>query len=220
MVNYSELLKVAAPETIVVITALAVLGVDLLTMSGVELPARRTIGALICCVGCAAAVAWMLVMPENANFMHGMLVADPLTRLVKIALLALAVFTILLSVGTDFTTHVGEYFALVLMAAIGMMFLVSSEDILMIFISLELTSLSLYILTAFNKRNVKSAEAALKYFLFGGMAAAFTLFGLSLLYGIAGSTNLAGIARGVADKAVRTIGAGDGTSRLVMDPLL
>ena len=65
-----------------------------------------------------------------------------------------------------------------------MMFLVSAEDILMIFISLELTSLSLYILTAFNKHNVKSAEAALKYFLFGGMSAAFTLFGLSLLYGI------------------------------------
>ena len=60
----------------------------------------------------------------------------------------------------------------------------------MIFISLELTSLSLYILTAFNKRNIKSAEAALKYFLFGGMAAAFMLFGLSLIYGLSGSTNL------------------------------
>jgi NADH-quinone oxidoreductase subunit N len=64
----------------------------------------------------------------------------------------------------------------------------------MIFISLELTSLSLYILTAFNKRNVKSAEAALKYFLFGGMSAAFTLFGLSLLYGLSGATNLSRIA--------------------------
>src|SRR5947207_15625618 len=56
----------------------------------------------------------------------------------------------------------------------------------MILISLELTSLSLYILTACNKRNARSAEAALKYFLFGGMAAAFTLFGLSLLYGLTG----------------------------------
>src|SRR6185503_7698607 len=65
---------------------------------------------------------------------------------------------------------------------------------LMIFISLELTSLSLYILAAFNKRNIKSAEAALKYFLFGGMSAAFTLFGLSLVYGFAGTTNLAEIA--------------------------
>jgi NADH-quinone oxidoreductase subunit N len=61
-----------------------------------------------------------------------------------------------------------------------------------------LTSLSLYILTAFNKRNVKSAEAALKYFLFGGMAAAFTLFGLSLLYGLSGTTSLTGIAAAIS----------------------
>jgi NADH-quinone oxidoreductase subunit N len=109
----------------------------------------------------------------------------------------LTIFTVLLSIGTDFTVHVGEYFALVLLATIGMMFLVSSEDILMIFVSLELTSLSLYILTAFNKQNARSAEAALKYFLFGGMAAAFTLFGLSLLYGLSGATNLGQIAAAI-----------------------
>jgi NADH-quinone oxidoreductase subunit N len=72
----------------------------------------------------------------------------------------------------------------------------------MIFISLELTSLSLYILTAFNKRNVKSAEAALKYFLFGGMSAAFTLFGLSLLYGLSGATNLGQIAAALKGKGL------------------
>jgi NADH-quinone oxidoreductase subunit N len=120
-----------------------------------------------------------------------------LTQLVKSALLIITIFTLLISVETDFTSHIGEYFALILLAAIGMMFLVSSEDILMIFISLELTSLSLYILTAFNKRNVKSAEAALKYFLFGGMSAAFTLFGLSLLYGLSGATRLSEIAAGL-----------------------
>ena len=192
--NYLELLKLAAPETIVVVTALVVLAADLVTMRDLELRFRLLIGALISCVGCAAAIAWMLVLPEHANFLEGMLVVDPLTQLVKMAVLVLAIFTILISAETDFTTHVGEYFALVLLAAVGMMFLVSSEDILMIFISLELTSLSLYILTAFNKRNLKSAEAALKYFLFGGMSAAFTLFGLSLLYGLSGATNLGQIA--------------------------
>jgi len=158
---------------------------------------RRIIGGLIACVGCVAAIGWMLVMPEHANFFDGFLVLDPLTQLVKIALLIITIFTILISVESDFTSHIGEYFALILLGAIGMMFLVSSEDILMIFISLELTSLSLYILTAFNKRNVKSAEAALKYFLFGGMSAAFTLFGLSLLYGLSGATNLGQIAAAV-----------------------
>src|SRR5438445_9704704 len=116
--------------------------------------------------------------------------------------LVLASFTVLISIETDFTSHVGEYFALVLLAAVGMMFLVGSEDILMIFISLELTSLSLYILTAFNKRSLKSAEAALKYFLFGGMSAAFTLFGLSLLYGLSGATNLGQIAAALKGKGL------------------
>jgi NADH-quinone oxidoreductase subunit N len=192
--NYLELLKLAAPETIVVLTALAVLAADLLAMRGLDLRFRLLIGALISCAGCVAAIAWMLVLPQQTDFGPGLLVVNPLTQFLKVALLGLAIFTILISLEADFTTHAGEYFALVLLATLGMMFLVSSEDILMLFISLELTSLSLYILTAFDKRSPKSAEAALKYFLFGGLSAAFTLFGLSLLYGLSGSTNLTQIA--------------------------
>src|SRR6476659_10146205 len=93
-----------------------------------------------------------------------MLVSDPPNRVVKVAILLLP------------------------------MFMVSSDELLTIFAALELTSLSLYILTAFNKSSLPSAEAALKYFLFGGMSAAFTLFGLSLIYGLSGSTYLRPIA--------------------------
>src|SRR6266404_582779 len=200
--NYVELLKLAAPETVVVVTALVVLAADLVALRGLERRFRLLIGALISSVGCVAAVGWMLALPEHTNLLEGMLVIDPLTQLVKIAVLVLAIFTVLISIESDFTSHIGEYFALVLLAAVVMMFLVGSEDILMIFISLELTSLSLYILTAFNKRNLKSAEAALKYFLFGGMSAAFTLFGLSLLYGLSGSTNLAQIAASLKGKGL------------------
>ena len=75
-----------------------------------------------------------------------------------------------------------------------MMLLVSSENVLLIFLSLELLSLSLYVLSALNKRSSHSAEAALKYFLFGGTSAAFLLFGLSLLYGLSNSINLVQIA--------------------------
>src|SRR5437870_1090304 len=202
MVNYLELLELAAPETIVVITALLVLTADLLTLRELPVRFRLIIGAMISCVGCVAAIMWMVALPQHANFMAGMLVSDPLTQLIKSSLLVLTIFTLIISLDTSFTTHVGEYVALVLLATVGMMFLVSSEDILMIFISLELTSLSLYILTAFNKRQVKSAEAALKYFLFGGMAAAFTLFGLSLLYGLSGSTNLGQIAAALKGKGL------------------
>ena len=196
--SYLELLQLAAPETIVVLTALAVLTIDLTSTRGLVPRWRFMVGGLVACAGCMAAGVWMVVMPEHVNAMAGMLVVNPMTQLIKIALLVLTVFTVLISIESDFTTHVGEYLALILFATVGMMFLVSAEDILMIFVSLEMTSLSLYILTAFNKRNLKSAEAALKYFLFGGMAAAFLLFGLSLIYGLSGSTNLPAIAAALA----------------------
>jgi NADH-quinone oxidoreductase subunit N len=200
--NYLELLKLAAPETIVVVTALLVLAADLVAMRELEPRFRFLIGGMIACIGCVGGIVWMLISHTHENAFAGMLVVDPLTQFVKIGLLALTIFTILLSMDSDFTAHVGEYLALILLGAVGMMFLVSAEDILMIFISLELTSLSLYILAAFNKRDIKSAEASLKYFLFGGMSAAFTLFGLSLVYGLSGTTNLPEIATALAGKGL------------------
>ncbi len=192
--NYLELLKLAAPETILVLAALAVLAVDLLVMREEPVRNRFMMGAGVAGLGCVVALGWIIGIDQRGALFNGMLVVDPLTRLVKIALLALTIFTILISIERSFTSHVGEYLALILLATVGMMFMVSSEEILMIFLSLELTSLSLYILTAFHKESPHSAEAALKYFLFGGMAAAFTLFGLSLLYGLSGATNLKEIA--------------------------
>ncbi|MBI3881990.1 MAG: NADH-quinone oxidoreductase subunit N [Verrucomicrobia bacterium] len=192
--DYLQLLKLCAPETIVVVTALVVLFLDLAWLRTEPNRTRMTLAAMFTAAGCVAAFMWMLVVPEKASLLNGMLVVDPLTQLVKQSLLVLTLFTALLSIETTFTDHVGEFFALLLLATVGMMFLVSSEELLMIFVSLELTSLSLYILTAFNKHNSKSAEAALKYFLFGGMAAAATLFGMSLIYGLSGATNLRAIA--------------------------
>jgi NADH-quinone oxidoreductase subunit N len=200
-VSYTDLLKLALPETLLVLTAFVVLVADH-SMGDLDRRLRFILGGMITSVGCAVAIAWMLISSEHANAFNGFFVVDPLTQLVKIGILVLTILTVLLSTSSEFTEHVGEYLALILMATIGMMFLVSAEDILMIFVSLELTSLSLYILTAFNKRNIKSAEAALKYFLFGGMAAAFLLFGLSLIYGLTGATNLHAIAAGLAGKGL------------------
>jgi NADH-quinone oxidoreductase subunit N len=200
-VSYADLFKLALPETIVVLTAFAVLIADV-SMREMETRLRFLIGSMIGSLGCVAAIFWMLINPEHTDAFGGFLVIDPLTQLIKIGILALTILTVLLSNGSDFTEHVGEYFALILLATAGMMFLVSAEDILMIFIALELTSLSLYVLTAFNKRNIKSAEAALKYFLFGSLAAAFMLFGLSLIYGVSGATNLHLIAASLAGKGL------------------
>lgn len=194
--SYLDLLKLVSPEVLLVITALVVLAVDFFSMREEPVRNRMLVGALFTCLGCIVAIAWTGAFHVEAAWPASLLAiaSDPLARLVKQALLALTAFTALISTESDFTDHVGEYFALLLLATVGMMFLVSSEDLLLIFLSLELTSLPLYVLAAFNKRSPKSAEAALKYFLFGGMAAAFTLFGLSLIYGLTGSIDLRQIA--------------------------
>ena len=190
--NYLELLRLAAPEAILTVTALLVLAADLLVMREQPLRSRQLIGSLLAALGCLAAIIVLAATDGAFNVPDGlgMLVSSPLTRLAKEIILALAIFTVAFALEQRFTEHIGEFLALVLLSTLGMMFLVSSEDLLMLFVALELTSLPLYALTAFNKRAPRPAEAAMKYFLFGGMAAAFLLFGFSLLYGMSGSTNL------------------------------
>lgn len=192
--NYAELFKRVLPEIMVALTALVVLGLDLAFLRRQRSCVRRETCTLLACVGCLAAFAWLALHPGSVNLAGGILVIDPLTQWLKQALLVLTVFTSVLLIDSKFTEHVGEFVALLLLATVAMMFLVSSEDLLMIFLALEMTSLCLYIMTAFDKSNPKSAEAALKYFLFGGAAAAVMLFGFSLLYGMAHSTNLREIA--------------------------
>lgn len=187
---YVEIIKLGLPEIALVITALAVLAVDALVARGEPLRLRMGLGVGVASVGCVAAGALLIILNGNGVIGDDLFVVTPLISLVKVAILAITIPALIVSAYGKFTDHAGEYVALVLFAVLGMMFLVSAENLLMVFVALEMTSLSLYILTAFNKRNVKSAEAALKYFLFGGMAAAMALFGFSLLYGVTGTTNL------------------------------
>jgi NADH-quinone oxidoreductase subunit N len=146
-------------------------------------------------------------MRQDGSLNDAMLIVNPLTRLAQVVLLVFTIFTVLLSVDATFTKHVGEYLGIILFATSAMMVLVSTQNLLVIFASLELLSLSLYILTGFNKRSRQSAEAALKYFLFGGAAAAFLLFGISLLYGLSGSIELPKIAASVATRAMSPLSA-------------
>ena len=184
--NYVELVRLASPEIVVTITALIVLAVGLASTRA------SGICFAVAAAGILGAVATVLMLPEEATLFHGMLVITPLTSLFKIICLALAFFTVILARGNDLRNQ-GEYLALVLLATIGLMLLVGSEELLMIFIGLELTGLSLYVLAGFNKADPRSAEAGLKYFLFGSTASAFTLFGLSLVYGMCGTTGLVAI---------------------------
>ena len=206
--SYVELLKLASPEAIVTLTALIVLAIGVATgrrtvVAGVspakppqpaagKAAASTVICTLVAALGLIVAIAAIVTLPSSADLFRGMLVISPLNSLFEIVCLVLAFFTILLA--SRETPNYGEYIAIILLATIGLLLLVSSEELLMIFIGLELTGLSLYLMTAFDKGDIRSAEAGLKYFLFGSTASAFTLFGLSLIYGVAGSTSLAAIA--------------------------
>ena len=185
--NYLDLLKLAAPETIVVVTALIVLAIGLTKCQS------WSICSCVAALGLVLAIGVVLLLPRNANLFGGMLVISPLTSLFKIICLVLAFFTVLLTTSEKSLPNPGEYLALLLLATIGLILLVGSDEFLMIFIGLELLGLSLYVLTAFNKIDIRSAEAGVKYFLFGSTASAFTLFGISLIYGISGTTSLTAI---------------------------
>ena len=186
--SYLELVRLASPEIVVAVTALAVLGF------GLAGPRGSALCSFVAALGLALAVGAVLALPQQAALFHGMLVVTPLTKLFKVICLALAFFTVILVRGEGNNVpalrNPGEYLAMLLLATIGLMLLVGSEELLMIFIGLELTGLSLYVMAAFDKTDVRSAEAGLKYFLFGSTASAFTLFGLSFIYGMSGTTGL------------------------------
>ena len=185
--SYLKLLKLASPEAVVVLTALVALSISLATKRAAA--TCRFVAAL----GVVIAIVAVLFMPGNETLFGGMLVISPLTSLFKIVCVTLAFFTILLTQAEKAPRHPGEYLALVLLATVGLMLLVESEELLMIFIGLELLGLSLYVMAAFDKTEARSAEAGLKYFLFGSTSSAFTLFGISLIYGLSGTTALAAI---------------------------
>jgi NADH-quinone oxidoreductase subunit N len=218
--SYLELLKLASPETVVVISALIVLAIGLMSrratvVAGVApaKPPTRAAGtaaatgccSLVAALGVAIAIAAVVMLPRNASLFDGMLVTTPLTSLFKIICLALAFFTVCLVRSEKSLLHPGEYLAIILLATVGLMLLVGSEELLMIFVGLELLGLSLYVMAAFDKTDVRSAEAGLKYFLFGSTSSAFTLFGISLIYGMSGSTGLVAISEKLATSSVQPL---------------
>jgi NADH-quinone oxidoreductase subunit N len=192
--NYADLFRVTLPETALELAALVVLIVDLGFLRKAALRARAIVAALLGVAGCGGALWALQLQGQGGLSFNGtgelLLATGGAAQVAQSGILILTALTLLLLIDSIFTRHVGEYVAVVLMAAAGGLLIAAAQDLLVIFIGLELLSLGLYILTAFAKSSAKSAEAAMKYYLFGGMSAAFLLFGFSYLYGLTGSTNL------------------------------
>jgi len=205
--NFAHLFLATLPETVLEVTALLVLVVDLGFLRKADLRTRTSVATLIGVLGCVAGLLaqfWVSgskgVVEYGIDATHDVLLFNlRWAGAAQAGILVLTAFTLLLLTRTAFTRHAGEYVAVVLMSATGGLLVSSAQDLLIIFIGLELLSLGLYILTAFAKASGNSAEAALKYYLFGGMSAAFLLFGFSYLYGLSGSTNLDRIAAAISN---------------------
>lgn len=196
--NYANLFQITLPETILEIVSLLVLIVDLGLLRKSTQTVRMGTACLLSVAGCAVAGLWLFAHPQSVSLLEGALVATPLVAATQIGILLLTALVFLLSLKAEFSRNPGEFAAIVLLGTTGMLLLTASRDLLLIFVALELLSLSLYVLTAFAKNSAQSAEAALKYYLFGGMSAALMLFGFSYLYGLTGSTNLAEISASLA----------------------
>lgn len=209
--NFAAFINALLPEITLLITALVVLAAGLQQEANGSNRPKTTgnhtlsLPGAIALLGITLAAACLVFFTHDGAPAGAGLVIDPLTRLFKLLLLALAFFATLLQVAHPPARCAGENLALLLFAVIGMLIVIGTEDLLVLFIGLELPAISLYAMVGFAKGERLAAEAALKYFLFGSVAAAFLLFGMSLLYGFAGGTSLAIIGEAVQSSPLEPI---------------
>jgi len=204
------------PEVILTLFACAALVVD------VMLPRdRKRIVAWLSLAGVGFSIVslGMLYFAAGGASMNArngffdMIVIDSYAVVFKLIFLIGAGLTILLSIKyLDIEEEQrGEYYALILFSVVGMMFMASGIDLLSLFISLELMAISVYILVGFFKRDKRSNEASMKYFLLGAFSSGVLLYGISMIYGLTGTTNLANIAAALPKViALQTIESNNG----------
>jgi NADH-quinone oxidoreductase subunit N len=191
------------PEIIVVATMLTIMVVDFYVKEKRYLAWATVGGLLLAMLG----VYWAATDPSMVTssgapreFFGNMVIADGFSFFLKAVLLGSVALVSMLAI--DFVQKFlkgmfVEFFEVLLAATLGMMFMVSSRDLITIYIGLELTSISSYVLAGLLRKDPKSNEAALKYFLNGALASAILLFGVSLIYGATGTTYLPDIATGL-----------------------
>lgn len=163
---------------------------------------RRLVVALVALVGLAVPAGFTFNLATQLSSInhHGffnMLIVDEYAIFFKLLFILIGAVMILVSYDyvSKYVRSSGEFYALLLFSVTGMMLMASSSELITIYISLELTSIPLYIMAGLLRNNDRSAEAAVKYVLLGAMSSAILLYGFALLYGITGTTDLSGIAQ-------------------------
>ena len=187
-------LEMALPELILAIGAMALLMLGVFT--------RRERGELVLWLAVLLlAVAGVFVANGSGTSMlfGNSFIVDPFARMLKLLTLVGAAVALLMSV--DYWRGTGgvkfEFPVLVLFAATGMLMMISANDLIALYVGLELQSLALYVIATFERDSARSAEAGLKYFVLGALSSGMLLYGASLVYGFTGSTDFATIAAAV-----------------------
>jgi len=190
------------PITLLVLFSLGILLIDLMIP-----PESKWLNAATALIGMGFAIGgvakiqfWMKTTPYahgGLQAMMGAMMIDRFAIFFFYLILAGTAISILMSMRYMKTEHEnhGEYYSLMLLSVVGMMCMAAGMDIVLIFIGLELMAISTYVLVGFLRRDRRSNEAALKYLLLGAFSSGIFAYGLSLLYGLTGTTNLVGIQR-------------------------
>lgn len=189
----AQLSAALAPELLLCAGAALLL---LLSGWGPESARReRIVGrwSLLLCVLTLAVVIWMWVGGAKAT--TGIIAVDGFRWATDVVILVATIMTIALTLDYSRIEQLvtAEMHVLVLLSSAGMMVLVAARDLIMVFLGIELMSIAVYILAGLNRRSSKAAEASLKYFLLGAFSTGFLLYGIALVYGATGSTNLSEI---------------------------
>ena len=189
MVAIMSDLALLIPELILVGMALALL----LVARRIQRTPVAVVGTVLAALAAALASGWVLSLGGKTGF-GGMIILDGYSQFFKVLIAATLALAALLSVRSLDGVPRGEYHALLLLSATGMMLAVSSHDLLPLYLGLELMTLCSYILVGIRVERPTSNEAAIKYFLLGSFASALLIYGISLTYGVTGTTDFAVIA--------------------------
>ncbi len=190
---------VIAPE--LVLTGFALL--ILLLSVFVHRAQRGSLGYIALVGGVAALVSLYWGIGKEVSAFSGMVKIDPFSFFFKVMIAIIALLTVLVSLDYAKREEIdfGEYYVLVLFATVGMMLMASGVNLLIIFLGLEVMSISIYVLAGIMRDDTRSVEAAFKYFLLGAFASAFLLYGIALIYASTGALDLGGIGRVLAERS-------------------
>jgi NADH-quinone oxidoreductase subunit N len=188
----SQSLALSLPEVILAVGALALLMVGVFAGEKSSVLVSGLAIALLIVVG-----FWIVFFTGNGQAYGGAFIVDPFARFMKAIAIAGSVFALIMSIGQGKAMQLDkfEYPVLVVISTLGMLLLISANDLIAFYLGLELMSLSLYVVAAFNRDSLRSTEAGLKYFVLGALSSGMLLYGMSLVYGFTGNTGFDGIAK-------------------------